>query len=152
MLDAVLSPGWESRYYSFDSTWGPGEEMASMRNGSGDEYSIVFSAAGMFVRGFDHESPMSPAASELGEPWSGVLDAVPEVFAGCVHEPAFSFDGVPEFTVCLWRRAPMTAGAPERSIFRPATTRTARAACSRCWSMEAQRPIGGSPRITTGFR
>ncbi|GGM88150.1 hypothetical protein GCM10007977_107670 [Dactylosporangium sucinum] len=104
MLDAVLSPAWESRYFSFDSGWGPGEEMASMRNGSGDEYSIVFCEAGVFIRGFDHESRMSPAASEFGEPWPGVIDAVPEVFAHCVREPAFSFDGVPELTVCLWRQ------------------------------------------------
>lgn len=104
MLDAVLSPAWESRYFSFDSGWGPGEEMASMRNGSGDEYSIVFCDAGIFIRGFDHESPMSPAASESGQPWPGVIDSVPEVFAHCVQEPAFSFDGVPELTVCLWRR------------------------------------------------
>jgi hypothetical protein len=46
MLDAIMSPEWEWRYYSFDSRWGPGEEMASMRNGSGDAYSIVFSSAG----------------------------------------------------------------------------------------------------------
>jgi hypothetical protein len=75
-----------------------------MRNGSGDEYSIVFCDAGVLVRGFDHESLMSPAASEFGEPWPGVIDSVPEVFARCVREPAFSFDGVPELTVCLWRQ------------------------------------------------
>ncbi len=30
MLDAILSPEWDYRYYSFNSAWGPGEEMASM--------------------------------------------------------------------------------------------------------------------------
>ncbi|MFE4802065.1 hypothetical protein ACFRFL_45945 [Streptomyces sp. NPDC056708] len=40
-----------------------GEEMASMRNGSGDEYSIVFSAAGAYVRGFDHETPTRMATT-----------------------------------------------------------------------------------------
>jgi len=104
VLDAILSPEWESRYYSFDSRWAPGEEMASMRNGSGDEYSIVFSAAGAFIRGFDHESSMSPALSEFGEVWPGVADSVPEVFADCVSEPAFSFEGELEATVCLWRQ------------------------------------------------
>lgn len=33
-----------------------------MRNGSGDEYAIVFSAAGAYIRGFDHEAVMSPYA------------------------------------------------------------------------------------------
>lgn len=103
MLDAILSPEWESRYYSF-SQWGPGEELASMRNGSGDAYSIVFSSAGVFIRGFDHESPMSPAAND-DELWPGLIEAVPASFSAYVNEPAFSFDGVLEATVCLWRQA-----------------------------------------------
>ncbi|MDG6103297.1 hypothetical protein Daura_17460 [Dactylosporangium aurantiacum] len=102
-LDAILSPEWESRYFSFDAHWGPGEQVASMRNGSGDEYDIVFGEAGVFIRGFAHESPMSPAHDEDGELWPGLLDAVPEVFAGSVAEPAFSYDGRLEATVCVWR-------------------------------------------------
>lgn len=46
MLDAVLSPEWEYRYYSFNSKWDLGESMASMRNGSGDEYFILFNKHG----------------------------------------------------------------------------------------------------------
>jgi hypothetical protein len=38
MLDAILSPEWEYRYYSFNAAWGPAQELASMRNGSGDDY------------------------------------------------------------------------------------------------------------------
>ncbi|MFG2987176.1 hypothetical protein ACGFYQ_39050 [Streptomyces sp. NPDC048258] len=103
MLDAILSPDWESRYYSFNATWAAGEEMASMRNGSGDEYSIVFSAAGVYVRGFDHASRMSPYGHD-DEPWPGVIDDVPEVFKPFVEEPAFTDeDGVPVVTACLWR-------------------------------------------------
>ncbi|MGW2899118.1 hypothetical protein ACWDAO_32160 [Streptomyces sp. NPDC001212] len=56
MLDAVLSPEWEWRYYSFDSGWSPGEEMASMRDGAGNDYAIVFSAAGVYAQACDHES------------------------------------------------------------------------------------------------
>ncbi|WP_433362529.1 hypothetical protein [Streptosporangium sp. CA-115845] len=79
VLEAVLSPEWSSRYHSFDADWSPGEEMASMRNGSGDEYSIVFSAAGAYIRGFDHEAVMSPYGND--GPWPGVLDSVPTSFA-----------------------------------------------------------------------
>ncbi|MGJ6962131.1 hypothetical protein ACSDR0_09490 [Streptosporangium sp. G11] len=104
VLEAVLSPGWESRYHSFDASWSPGEEMASMRDGSGDEYSIVFSAAGAYIRGFDHEAVMSPYGDD--GPWPGVLDSVPEVFRHCVEEPAFcDKDGMPVVTACLWREA-----------------------------------------------
>ncbi|MFF3439826.1 hypothetical protein [Streptosporangium sp. NPDC002721] len=104
VLEAVLNPEWESRYHSFDAAWRPGEEMASMRNGSGDEYAIVFSAAGAYIRGFDHEAVMSPYAND--GPWPGVLDSVPAVFRHCVEEPAFcQEDGMPAVTACLWREA-----------------------------------------------
>ncbi|MFD7409295.1 hypothetical protein ACFV7R_43205 [Streptomyces sp. NPDC059866] len=102
VLEAVISPEWENRYHSFDDHWSETESMASMRSGSGDEYSIVFSPAGAYVRGFDHESPMSPYAE--GGPWPGVLDEVPDVFRPCVEEPAFSDeDGMPIVTACMWR-------------------------------------------------
>lgn len=102
MLEAILSPEWADRYYSFDAHWSAGEEMASMRNGSGDEYSIVFSAAGAYIRGFAHESRMSPYAHD--GPWPGVLDDVPEVFRSCVEEPAFADEeGIPAVTACAWR-------------------------------------------------
>ncbi|MFJ7342341.1 hypothetical protein ACIQU3_18875 [Streptomyces sp. NPDC101110] len=102
VLEAVLSPEWESRHHSFDDRWSETESMASMRNGSGDEYSIVFSPAGAYVRGFDHESPMSPYAED--GPWPGVLDEVPEVFRPYVEEPAFSDeDAMPLVTACMWR-------------------------------------------------
>ncbi|MET9116085.1 hypothetical protein ABZX38_18085 [Streptomyces longwoodensis] len=105
MLEAILSPDWERRCYSFDADWADSEEMASMRNGSGDEYSIVFSAAGVYVRGFCHESPMSPYGND-GEPWPGVIDEVPECFKSFVEEPAFNDeDDIPVVTACLWRGA-----------------------------------------------
>ncbi|MGW3243875.1 hypothetical protein [Streptomyces sp. NPDC001070] len=106
MLDAILSPEWEFRHHSFDAAWDEGEEMASMRNGSGDEYAIVFCAAGAYVRGFDHESPVSPYGSGDDEPWPGVVDEVPEAFLPYVGEPAFCDEnGVPVVTACLWRDA-----------------------------------------------
>jgi hypothetical protein len=73
-----------------------------MDNGAGDSFSIVFTSAGAFVRGFDHESAMSPAMND-DELWPGLVDAVPEVFSAWVNEPAFSFDDLLKATVCLWR-------------------------------------------------
>ncbi|WP_189186825.1 hypothetical protein [Streptomyces albiflavescens] len=103
MLDAILSPEWEYRYFSFDSQWSPTEEMASMRDGCGNEYSIVFSRAGAYVRGFDHESPMTPYRVTPPAPWPGLFDGVPEAFRAQVTEPAFSDHGTPRATVCFWR-------------------------------------------------
>ncbi|MFI8532752.1 hypothetical protein ACIGMX_21240 [Streptomyces aquilus] len=106
VLDAVLSPDWEDRYFSYSARWSPTEEMASMRDGSGNEYAIVFSPAGAYARGFDHESPMSPYAREDHEPWPGLFDGLPEVFRPYVTEPSFTDEnGTPLATVCFWREA-----------------------------------------------
>jgi hypothetical protein len=105
VLEAVLSPEWESRYHSFDGRWADGVELASMRNGSGDEYSLVFTVAGAYLRGFDHESVMSPYAGDH-EVWPGVVDDVPVALREWVEEPAFCDEsGVPCVTACLWREA-----------------------------------------------
>ncbi|MFD7962014.1 hypothetical protein ACFV5J_14555 [Streptomyces zaomyceticus] len=105
MVEAVLSPEWESRYYSFDAHWSETEQLASMRNGSGDEYTIVLSPAGAFARVFDHESPLSPFGELTdGLTWPGVIDGVPEAFREYLTEPAFTDeDGVHVTTACLWR-------------------------------------------------
>ncbi|MFF3991476.1 hypothetical protein ACFY0B_43900 [Streptomyces sp. NPDC001797] len=104
VLDAIMNPDWESRFYSFDSRWSPTEEMASMRDGCGNDYTTVFSLAGAYARGFDHESPMSPYRVTPPVPWPGLFDGVPEAFVHNVSEAAFSgHDGIPRVTVCFWR-------------------------------------------------
>ncbi|MEU6273587.1 hypothetical protein ABZ871_14440 [Streptomyces populi] len=104
MAEAILNPDGEC-IHSYDAQWSETEQAASMRNGSGDEYDIVFSPAGAYIRGFDHESPLSPYHREdVPKPWPGMLDSVPEVFHPYVEEPAFTDEnGCPVVTVCLWR-------------------------------------------------
>ena len=105
MLDAILSPDWSWRYFSFDAEWGPGEAMASMRNGSGEEYSIVFSKAGACARGFDHESSMSPYRGSPLTLWPGLLDGTPSAFRSVVEESSFSdVNGTLLATVVFWRQ------------------------------------------------
>jgi hypothetical protein len=103
MLDAILSPEWEYRYFSFNSQWNVdlGERMASMRNGSGDHYFAVF-GRGAIIKGFDHDAPMSPWTRIPPAVWPGVLDSVPKDFDGFLKEPAFA---VNDTTFCLWHEA-----------------------------------------------
>ena len=104
MLDAILSPEWSDRYYSFDSGWSPTEEMASMRDGGGNDYAIVFSAAGVYAQGCDHESPLTPYRTSPPTPWPGLFDSVPGVFRSCLDEPAFAdHNGMVRASVCFWR-------------------------------------------------
>jgi hypothetical protein len=101
MLDAILSPEWEFRYYSFNSKWARGEEMGSMRTGSGDDFFALFNKHGCFLKGFDHESAMSPYRETPKRLWPGVLDGVPKEFDRALKQPAFSME---DTTFCIWRR------------------------------------------------
>ncbi len=101
MLDAIMSPEWQYRYYSFNSKWYQGEMMASMSNGSGDGYFLLFDSHGAIMKGFDHESPMSPWSNDDEKLWPGIFDAVPEEFQSFLSEPAFS---IQDSTFCIWRK------------------------------------------------
>lgn len=101
MLDAIMSPEWEYRYYSFNSKWDKNEMTASMRDGSGDEYFILFNSKGAIIKGFAHELPMSPYASQPNKVWKGVFESVPNDFESFLSEPAFLIE---DTTFCIWRK------------------------------------------------
>ena len=54
-LDAINSPDWEYRYYSYSADWAEGEEVLTMRDGEGDEMLVLFRDEGCVVNGFLHE-------------------------------------------------------------------------------------------------
>jgi len=87
-LDAMLSEDWEYRYYSFNHAWSPGDQqrMASMRNGSGDEWHIVFSPVGVFMKAFWHEYPRENVAE--------LYRGLPQALTPHLTEPAFEMDQV----------------------------------------------------------
>lgn len=101
LLDAIMSPEWQYRYYSFDAHWSTDEQVGSIRNGMGDDLYIWFGPTGCFVKGFAHESPLSPYASDDHRVWPGVLDDVPAEFAELLTEPAFRMQ---DTTFAIWRR------------------------------------------------
>lgn len=75
--------------------------MASMRNGEGDEYFILFNQHGAIIKGFAHESPMSLFANEPNKVWKGIFENVPQEFKSFLSEPAFSIE---DTTFCIWRK------------------------------------------------
>lgn len=96
-LDAILSPEWEYRYYSFNRAWADGEMMASMRNGSGDRWFALFCAAGAALHGRAHD--VAQAGHGRREP--GIFGRLPAAFHdNLLHEPAFTTH---ESTFCIWR-------------------------------------------------
>ncbi|MEZ0070004.1 transcriptional regulator with XRE-family HTH domain [Streptacidiphilus sp. MAP12-20] len=104
MLDAVLSPEWPWRYYSYDTKWGASEELASMRDGCGNDYAVVFGGAGVYAQACYHESPINSYRVSPPEPWPGLFESLPDAFRHLEREPAFlDRNGVQRATVCLWR-------------------------------------------------
>lgn len=101
MLDAILCPDPLNRYFTFGGAWIPERQgtSASMRNGSGDEYDIVFDDSGVFIRGLDHKSPMAD-----GESWPGLTESVPHVFHEYVYNSVFSYEDDLQATVVIWRQ------------------------------------------------
>lgn len=121
LLDATIGDEPQFRCYSFDPDWGPGEEAALMDNGSGDDFSVLFTPAGVLIRGFDHESPMSPYGKDDEEVWPGVIDDVPSALRPLLDEPAFSDEGLgfPRVTACIWRETGDTAWRTGSAIALP---------------------------------
>lgn len=95
MLDAILCPEWEDRYYSFNAAWGTKEQMASMRNGCGDDWFLLFDPAGAALKGYAHELEMDEAYA------AKIQSEVPPEFASFLNEPSFCMTHA---TFCYWRR------------------------------------------------
>lgn len=73
--------------------------MASMRNGSGDDYLILFNPAGAVIKGLAHEYPMTGYEAGGWPLGPGIYDRVPDEFAEILTEPAFSPEMV---SFCIW--------------------------------------------------
>ncbi|BCL83552.1 hypothetical protein ccbrp13_60170 [Ktedonobacteria bacterium brp13] len=102
VLDAALMPEWEGRYYSFTARWKEAERMASMRNGSGDDYFLWLSPAGAVLKGFAHESAVwKQLRGKSDLVLSSLAQQLPPKLEPFLHEPAFSLE---ETTFCLWRQ------------------------------------------------
>lgn len=99
-LDVIMSLDDGGAYYSFQSRWGRNQQVGQMENGSGDHLHAYFTSHGCFLKGFAHESLMSPYRVSPHAVWPGVLDGVPREFDAALRQPAFS---VSDTTFAIWR-------------------------------------------------
>jgi uncharacterized protein YwqG len=113
MLDAIICPQWADRFHSFDCKWAKNMMLASWRNGSGDEYYLLFCEQGAIMKGFAHESYMSPY-QHGNKVWDGVLSEVPAEFGYLLKEPAFEIKAT---TFCVWRLKKDSAWHTGKVIF-----------------------------------
>lgn len=121
VLDAVLSPEWEDRCYSFDRAWSAGARMASARNGSGDEAFMLFSQGECVFKEFLHEAPRRLSVSEV-RATAGTADQ-PLLLEEFLAEPAFSMQSLTELGWYLpkarhWTVMHSSGALTEGSLFR----------------------------------
>ena len=98
MLDAIICPEFQYRYFSYDASWGDEEQVAVMRNGDGDHWFLHLSSSGAALKGYVQKLPRGEARAMAIE----VQRRVPEQFGAFLHEPAFAMDAVSYF---YWRRS-----------------------------------------------
>lgn len=99
-LNIVLCPEDWLRYHSFDSIFDKNVSLASIDNGSGDNLFIIFTPQGTIIKGFDHESEVSPYARDEHEVWPGIYEEVPTSLLSLLEDEAIAKDDV---TFCFWR-------------------------------------------------
>ena len=121
-LDAIICPEWEYRYYSYQNDWDKelGEEYMEMRNGSGDNFSVLFTKDGAIINGQAHESEMcnwkaveikpknftqklfGKKETELKQTiWKGVIENVPQEFHHFIFGEPIKSKGT---TFCIWKK------------------------------------------------
>ena len=99
-VTAVFAVDLGEPQFSFNPQWHSHQQVATNINGQGDELYIHFLQCGCLVKGFAHESEMSPYKRADRSIWPGVLNNVPSEFKCSLEETAFS----PETTTfVIWR-------------------------------------------------
>ena len=98
--DALMTPEESMRAYRHDPAWSNGIAMARFDNGAGDHVIGFFTAEGKAVlKGFDHESELSPHAQDEYAVWPGIYDGLPQELLDLLHDEAVDHEDV---TFCCW--------------------------------------------------
>ena len=111
-LDAIMMPDWDFRYFSFNNRWDYSESMASMRDGSGDEYFILFNDTGVIGKVFSKETEFSTEKK-----LKSLSKNIPKVFSSFFKEPAFTLENTSflffsEKKSTLWNSNPIDRKLP----------------------------------------
>lgn len=106
-LDIMLVEGQEEylRLHHFYRNFAEGTDMVKIDNGAGDHLYILFHEAGAVMKGFDHESALSPYANEEETVAPGIYEDVPGELLALLGEETERED----VTFCLWRTSTDTS-------------------------------------------
>ncbi|MDT9720116.1 hypothetical protein QVE09_14460 [Paenibacillus sp. ClWae2A] len=101
-LDIIFSEEEWLRVHHYEDKLQPGVAWGSINNGAGDHLHVLFTDSGTLIKGFDHESPLSPHAREDGEVYPGMYDEVPETLMAVLRDQEETLD-LEDVTFCLWQ-------------------------------------------------
>ncbi|MCL6660984.1 hypothetical protein [Paenibacillus amylolyticus] len=101
-LDIIFSEEEWLRVHHYEDKLQPGVAWGSINNGAGDHLHVLFTDSGTLIKGFDHESPLSPHAREDGEIYPGMYDEVPETLMAVLRDQEETLD-MEDVTFCLWQ-------------------------------------------------
>lgn len=101
-LNIILCKEEWSRYHTYTKDWSEHVDLAKIDNGSGDHMFIFFSSKGAVIKGFDHESLISPHAGKEFKIWDGMYTDLPSHFEDLLKDPSIEMDVA---TFCLWRES-----------------------------------------------
>ncbi|MGH1384805.1 hypothetical protein [Kordia sp.] len=122
VLEAIICPAWEYRYYSYQKDWSEKEEFCEMRNGQGDQMLILFSNDTICINGFAKESKMNgwknirikekksfmdklfsskkePKTELIQEIPNGIVTDLPKAFNEFIYREPVKSIGT---TFCIW--------------------------------------------------
>lgn len=102
IIDTLLCSNPLIRYHTFLENRFPGVDVGILDHGSGDRmYCILDATNGSLIKGFDHQSSMSPHAQQTFQTWPGIFEESPAELLGYLEAP--EFDKI-ETTFCIWRK------------------------------------------------
>lgn len=110
MLDAIVESNPAYRYFKYSREWSEGIDLGQLDDGEGNNMFALFlaSQAGL-LKGFDHESHMSPFPDEKDHAWPGVFNEVPERFILALSKLTPGESLPLDTTFCVWRTEPDVA-------------------------------------------
>ncbi|AWB43754.1 hypothetical protein DCC85_05645 [Paenibacillus sp. CAA11] len=101
-LDVILCEEEWLRVHRYEPNWRPGVDLGILENGAGDDLFILFAEEGCILKGFDHESSLSPHARDDGEVWPGMYDEVPKALFALLEDGSDTWE-LEDVTFCIWQ-------------------------------------------------
>ncbi len=102
VLDIILTEEENHwlRLINFYKNYSKGLDMVKIDNIAGDHVYILFSDEGAIIKGFDHESILSPYANDEGKIAKGIYESVPNELMKLLDDSV----EVQDVTFCIWRK------------------------------------------------